>query len=77
MHVRKLHVALAGTPCDGLIQTVHNGDYRFMAGIGGTTAAHAAETVGMQLEATTRKVKLPAYGHIPTTRSFGPVQLSA
>lgn len=77
VHVRKLRVALAGTPCDGLIQTVRGGGYRLVAGTGGTTAAHAAEAIGMQLEAATRKAELPAYGRVPATRSLGPAQLGA
>ncbi|AJW43859.1 MULTISPECIES: winged helix-turn-helix domain-containing protein [Ralstonia] len=55
VHVRKLRVALAGTACDGLIQTVRGGGYRLVVGAGGASAAHAADTIGMQLEAATRK----------------------
>ena len=77
VHVRKLRVALAGTPCDGLIQTVRGGGYRLVVGTGGATAAHAAEAIGMQLEAATRKAELPAYGRVPATRSLGPTQLGA
>jgi len=48
-----------------------------VAGTGGTTAAHAAEAIGMQLEAATRKAELPSYGHMPTSRSLAkePVRL--
>jgi len=70
VHVRKLRVALAGTPCDGLIQTVRGGGYRLVVGTG-ATAAHAADAIGMQLDAATRKAELPAYGRLPTSRSLG------
>lgn len=79
VHVRKLRVALAGTPCDGLIQTVRGGGYRLVVGTSGATALHAAEAIGMQLETATRKSELPSYGHMPTSRSLTkePVRLGA
>ncbi|WP_439889725.1 winged helix-turn-helix domain-containing protein [Ralstonia sp. 25C] len=79
VHVRKLRVALAGTPCDGLIQTVRGGGYRLVVGASGATAAHTADTISMQLEAATRKAELPSYGPIPTGRSLGkgPVHMGA
>ncbi len=53
VHVRKLRVALAGTPCDGLIQTVRGGGYRLVVGGG---AAQAAEPIGDRLNvAASRK----------------------
>ena len=79
VHVRKLRVALAGTPCDGLIQTVRGGGYRLVVGNSGATAAHTADAISMQLEAATRKAELPSYGPIPAGRSLGkePVRLGA
>jgi two-component system phosphate regulon response regulator PhoB len=79
VHVRKLRVALAGTPCDGLIQTVRGGGYRLMVGTGAALKAQPAEAIGAQLEAAARKPELPAYGRVPT-RSLSlnePVRLTA
>ena len=56
VHVRKLRVALAGTPCDGLIQTVRGGGYRLVVGGG---AAQAAEPIGDRLNMTTSRKPEP------------------
>ncbi len=79
VHVRKLRVALAGTPCDGLIQAVRGGGDRLMVGTGAALKAQPAEAIGAQLEAAARKPELPAYGRVPT-RSLSlnePVRLTA
>ena len=57
VHVRKLRVALAGTPCDGLIQTVRGGGYRLVVGASGATAVHPVDAISTQLEAATRKTQ--------------------
>lgn len=71
--IRKLRVVLADTPRDGLIQTMHDGGYRLVAGTGDATATYATEAISMQLEAATHKAELPAYGCVPTTRPLDPV----
>ena len=71
VHIRKLRVALEGTTCEGLIQTVRGAGYRMVTGDG---AAQATEPIGDRLAtAASRKPEPPSPG---TTHAYQRVRLS-
>lgn len=57
VHIRKLRVALSGTVCDGLIQTVRGAGYRLIAASG---MPLGAEPIGDSLSTATRKLDAAA-----------------
>ncbi|KAB0469830.1 winged helix-turn-helix domain-containing protein [Ralstonia insidiosa] len=50
VHVRKLRAALAGTACDGLIQTVRGGGYRLVADADAGSEVQSKQVIGVQAE---------------------------
>ncbi|CAH0447194.1 Phosphate regulon transcriptional regulatory protein PhoB [Ralstonia syzygii subsp. syzygii] len=77
VHVRKLRVALEGTLCDGLIQTVRGGGYRLLVG-NGAHKGQPGEAIDAPFEAATRKRQPSAYGRLSAARSARePARLSA
>lgn len=56
VHISKLRVALEGTTCDGLIQTVRGAGYRLVTGSG---AVQAAEPIGDRLAAAAARKPEP------------------
>ncbi len=54
VHVRKLRVALEGTLCDGLIQTVRGGGYRLLVG-NGVHQGPSGEAIDAQFEVAARE----------------------
>nr|WP_233176933.1 winged helix-turn-helix domain-containing protein [Ralstonia sp. ASV6] len=50
VHVRKLRAALAGTACDGLIETVRGGGYRLVADADAGHEVQPKQVIGVQAE---------------------------
>ena len=66
VHVRKLRKALAGTLCEGLIQTVRSSGYRLVANVG---SFQEIQLIGMQPETATSPAKLLAPNRSPVNRA--------